>query len=628
MRDKIFHMVGKGGVRVRLSHIGKRNGGTLAASIRRRGFVTAAVCVTVLGVLFAAMFRLYQRQNERLFHALACDNLLTLHQKQAASALDSIRAVCGALEAAASAYGISGDAPRNEWSAAYFQAISEQYGLYGAGYCSLAQLQGLAANPGAPAGVGAAAETLLAGRSVVSDVWGSSRLDGVSVFTVAVPLLAEGRVTGALCSLLRADLLLQTATPSNGETNNYLVGQDGGVLLGPGGYVGGGADLCGELGMAGPQAAQLRGLLGLPSGSLHLSGGAFLCATSLGYNGWVLVSYTGPGYLAGYSGSIWQNTALLAAILLSALVLIAGASFWAYRAQRNSILRSQTHYDILARFSDTILLEYDCRAQTVTMSANISEQYPFPPGHVVRPFDEAYQFLLLHPSDVAPFQNSLHAALDMAEGEARSLELRLRTKEGDYRWMQCQYQLLRDRHGRPLTVFGKLSDIQQQKDKERRLLEKASTDALTGVLNQAATRARITRLLEEGRPGYLLMLDLDDFKRVNDNFGHAAGDQLLTHFARILQGNFRQNDVIGRVGGDEFVVYMTGVSSTQAVCGCVERLLEQIRALQQPASVSSSIGIAAFPRNGATYAQLYEAADRAMYAAKRAGKNRYYFFAS
>jgi diguanylate cyclase (GGDEF)-like protein len=172
----------------------------------------------------------------------------------------------------------------------------------------------------------------------------------------------------------------------------------------------------------------------------------------------------------------------------------------------------------------------------------------------------------------------------------------------------------------------------------RQLEEDASTDGKTGLLNAAAWRERAARALLSAdrveRPSTVLVLDLDHFKLVNDRFGHLVGDQVLAAVATSLQDEVRDEDIVGRFGGEEFVVLLRGVDSDDPRSGAqavAERIRERIAGLriavpgpQGPLMVEGltvSIGGATTPRDGNDLSGLLEVADAAMYQAKRAGRN-------
>lgn len=186
---------------------------------------------------------------------------------------------------------------------------------------------------------------------------------------------------------------------------------------------------------------------------------------------------------------------------------------------------------------------------------------------------------------------------------------------------------------RPLTFFpwvigtalmfvalGYLFDWQVQM--RRRLEALAVTDGLTLVYNhrfftqQLGTEIKRTDRLSQDFS--LLLLDIDDFKRYNDDRGHLAGDDVLRLVAQTIRATVRETDTVARYGGEEFAVIASGVKASHGVM-LAERIRDRI-ARETPATVS--IGVGGYPEHGTTMNQLIEAVDRAMYHAKAAGKNR------
>jgi diguanylate cyclase (GGDEF)-like protein len=157
--------------------------------------------------------------------------------------------------------------------------------------------------------------------------------------------------------------------------------------------------------------------------------------------------------------------------------------------------------------------------------------------------------------------------------------------------------------------------------------EEAFTDHLTGLANRRRFERQMDREIDRtrryGRPFCLLLLDLDYFKAVNDNYGHEAGDEVLQRLAKILQVGTRGIDLAARVGGDEFAVLLT---ETNLQAG--EEVAERLRAaveraeIHEIARLTASFGIAEFPRSASTAPELFVAADAAMYEAKAEGRNR------
>ena len=166
-------------------------------------------------------------------------------------------------------------------------------------------------------------------------------------------------------------------------------------------------------------------------------------------------------------------------------------------------------------------------------------------------------------------------------------------------------------------------------EETRRLLEEtqrlALTDHLTGIANRRALNEMLERELHTAErydsPFCYVILDLDDFKAINDSGGHTAGDAALKKFADCLKRTARKGDIVGRYAGDEFIVVMTQTDRTAAEHG-IERILSSLR----KAGIKCSIGAAMFPYDGTDGQSLLYAADEALYAAKQAGKNQFKFF--
>lgn len=188
--------------------------------------------------------------------------------------------------------------------------------------------------------------------------------------------------------------------------------------------------------------------------------------------------------------------------------------------------------------------------------------------------------------------------------------------------------------GRYPLSLSVMSDVSRMKSVEREMMRLARTDAVTGLANRRgfveAVEAEVDRLDRIGGTGAILLIDLDRFKRVNDTYGHAAGDQMLVVLARRIGAAAGAKAIAGRLGGDEFAVFLP---SCTVECGLevAERLLAEMRAPIDvgPAVVeaSGSIGMAVFPDDGETGTQLMKAADLALYRAKQAGRNRFERFA-
>lgn len=163
------------------------------------------------------------------------------------------------------------------------------------------------------------------------------------------------------------------------------------------------------------------------------------------------------------------------------------------------------------------------------------------------------------------------------------------------------------------------------------LLGQRDTDPLTKTVSRRSGEERIRTILSTTDvPCAMIMVDIDNFKGINDTFGHGYGDLVLETVAGLLRGSFRSTDVVCRLGGDEFMIFVVGVPENGWITAKAQDVLDALAATappqNKPAKLSLSMGIVESPRYGTEFEELYRKADHALYQAKRAGKNRYHLF--
>ena len=183
-----------------------------------------------------------------------------------------------------------------------------------------------------------------------------------------------------------------------------------------------------------------------------------------------------------------------------------------------------------------------------------------------------------------------------------------------------------------LVLLLVLYIIRTNRKQNEELIRTAELDGLTGAYNKRATEAYINKILTQmpDEKGTFVILDVDKFKDVNDRYGHAAGDTVLHELAKTFFRHFRKDDIIGRIGGDEFVIYMRNIESKEIASARVKNLIENVRSLpfeeMNGNHVTISVGIAFVPEAGNCYMDLYKNADTALYETKQNGRDGYHVY--
>lgn len=174
--------------------------------------------------------------------------------------------------------------------------------------------------------------------------------------------------------------------------------------------------------------------------------------------------------------------------------------------------------------------------------------------------------------------------------------------------------------------------IRSFQEENRKLRQQAQMDLLTGVYNKITCEQQIKDLIMEEPENFhgMMIIDFDNFKWINDRCGHSKGDKVLTRLGEMLNQNFRESDVLGRIGGDEFIIFMVDIPGKNLLETKAQKLIEEVKSitveLETIRPVSISIGIAVYPNDGNHFERLYNRADQALYVAKNFGKNQYRFY--
>lgn len=237
---------------------------------------------------------------------------------------------------------------------------------------------------------------------------------------------------------------------------------------------------------------------------------------------------------------------------------------------------------------------------------------------------------LIHPEDK---ERAFMAQKDHLNGKTPfySSEYRLKMKNGNYKWIMVRGKALRDSDGNPIRIAGSQTDITERKDFEEKINLMAHYDSLTGLPNRALLEKKLSESIADSTKnnlrGAILILDLDNFKSVNDTFGHSAGDELLKSVAKILNSFQNNTTIISRFGGDEFVIMIHDIKSDEEIIKFTQKILKSINRTwlikEREFYITVSIGVVFYPDMNCSVQSILSNADCAMYTVKKSGKDNF-----
>lgn len=352
-------------------------------------------------------------------------------------------------------------------------------------------------------------------------------------------------------------------------------------------------------------------------------------------NGCYIIYITSADNSVADSGRLLNSSSVLLKALIADIILILGLLIY-HILERVKLIKLLGNYGVLDRQEGAVLFEYIFQPKKrIEMYGDFSHVVGskfFPlVGEAVY---DVYEYV--HEDD-ASIRGRLHEFFDSDE-EVFSSEVRILDKEGGYGWYRLTGTMFRDCDGNCERFIGKVVNANKQISMEKNLVQRAENDLLTGVLNKKTIEAKITEQLKdkhEGRNYIFFMVDLDNFKNVNDTLGHIFGDRAIADTAEVLTGIFHSNAFIGRLGGDEFAVCaiydaFDEESLMKFIIENAEKICEGNRRQYSDGAntvkISSSVGISIGPKDGGNFEMLYKRADEALYNSKNTGKNKYTIF--
>ena len=309
-------------------------------------------------------------------------------------------------------------------------------------------------------------------------------------------------------------------------------------------------------------------------------------------------------------------------LIIMLLVLYLRTRVLSNRRVREENLRFQKLYSL----TNEQLFEYSMGTDTLIMSnpSGLKNLVDVEAGEL----SEDRSHYIIHHAHALIAEKSDPELLDALTSPSKPFsELQYEPDPGDAHWIRIVSHLVTNDEGRPISVIGKITRVDEEVREKMDLSKRAQHDGLTGLLNWATFRERAEQQLETGTCGALLVIDTDDFKSVNDTYGHLAGDAALRQTATVLRNAFRSHDLIGRLGGDEFAVCICGsIEHSQLVERCSLLVEQGVEFSDQDGIkrlITLSIGGIEISGTPLSYRDAYQQADSILYRAKADGKDRF-----
>lgn len=470
--------------------------------------------------------------------------------------------------------------------------------------------------------------------------------DGEQVLTLAVPIIKNEKIAGVITGTFAYSILdnIFSVDTFGGEGYSFIIDKEGQILIGSKSpnrlcFVENWFDFfhknkaisTHDLSVIYSEMQSNRtGIINYSVNEAH----RIVVYTPVGLNDWYVLSVVTADYILSQQTKITKITITLIVVMLLVFTII---TIFLTRLiqQKAKIEKDNSRYAITSENTQTLIFEFDYEKQVVEFTGN--SQFVF--GENIKQvsldnFDiissrihESERNLL---ADIRAFREQ--------GGTNYTTELRFANANGGYSWFKLSGTVIFDRDGKtPIKFIGNLVNVNSQVLHEQELKAQAETDLLSGLLNKIYMEKNISKFISENKQsafGAFFIIDLDNFKQVNDKLGHTYGDQAICDTANKLTLVFSEKDFIGRIGGDEFCVFLCLKSINKNPLEVVENkasVLKEILAEdytngETSVHVTPSIGISLFPKHSSSYKELFTKADSALYHVKNNGKNNFIIY--
>lgn len=363
----------------------------------------------------------------------------------------------------------------------------------------------------------------------------------------------------------------------------------------------------------------------------------YMTQTPFGYNNWTIFSIMDAKQVNQPYTFITENANMLNLLLGCAMCVCFALIFiiliWDRRitsaqkeriqAEKMQLALSEERYRLVAEDSQAMVFELNEPKKEIVVNDHFKK---------VLGADVSYEDFRrggkVFPEDQELYLNALQKVYETKDNVEEEFRVMVADKES-YFWCRMFLRCILDDAGGTNRVIGMISDIDAIKKEEERLRFKAQTDTMTGLTNKAATQELIIQKLSEARqePDGILIVDMDGLKEINDTLGHFEGDRAIAAVAETLRNQFRETDIVGRIGGDEFMVYLNGAKGEAKLCNIAAALCRKVSEVRigpdDDCPVTVSIGIVLVKPSDEDFFELYKKADEALYYVKRHEKRGY-----
>ena len=358
--------------------------------------------------------------------------------------------------------------------------------------------------------------------------------------------------------------------------------------------------------------------------------------TPVGINNWYYAIVISQDVIKKQSDTLSYNLLFVELMITLAFVFLF-VSILNLIHNMSLVEETNERFKMATQQANTIVFDYDFKKGKLKLSGGVD--FIDRDAKEIYDIDEIKKAAkeILHESDLSVVHD--FETLKSNASDTLHEEMRILCADGHYYWYRCTGTVISDDNGNLLRLVGNFMNVEDEVSKQEKLKQKAEIDPLSGLLNKGAFASYVKEQLSNSDRRENLyafyIIDLDNFKKVNDTMGHMVGDKVITDVAKKIVTVFSENDYVGRIGGDEFTAFLklsgeginVGQKIIKAKAEALRTIIDEIYTDgKHSVNITSSIGVSVYPKNGVTFEELYKHADTALYKSKNGGKNQYNLF--